>query len=43
MDQVKFVEGTLEKIQGFPQVLRTLGWGGGEGGSSQYMGGAWGA
>ena len=42
MDQVKFVEGTLEKIQGFPQVLRTLG-GGGGGGSSKYMGGAWGA
>ena len=38
MDQVKFVEGTLEKIQGFPQVLRTLG-----GGSSKFMGGAWGA
>ena len=40
MDQVKFVEGTLEKIQGFPQVLRTLG---GGGGSSKNKGGAGGA
>ena len=31
------------KNSGFPTGVENIGVGGGEGGSSQYMGGAWGA